>query len=163
MLQLSGVNPTLSTFSARPQRSAGTLTVHEFPALWSGGVFRHDPPNAAVVVGESVWAVELLGAVWDPAADTLWLAVDPLVSDAGAAEALPSDPDVVSGGPVQVFIDGFPAPVNTQVDDSATQADVSVIGEPPAESMGSSYKSMAQISNLGLLEARSSVDMLTGE
>jgi hypothetical protein len=37
------------------------------------------------------------------------------------------------------------------------------VGEPPTEPPGATYKSVAKIANLGPLEARSSVDILTND
>jgi hypothetical protein len=122
--------------------------MHEFLSLWSSGVFRDDPPNAALVRGDEVVSVELLGAVYEPATDELWFAIDPLEPTPGDAAKRLADLVGPPAGPAQLFIDGFPSPVDTQVTDAVTQTNVKVVGEAPAQSLGLVYQSMAQSMNL---------------
>jgi len=160
VLRLDGVDPEVTAFTDRPDRLAGPLAVHDLLALWSSGVFRDDPPNAALVLDDTVLAVELQGAVYDSTTDTLWFGMDPLPDPAGAA---PDLSQIVNRpyGPAQLFIDGFPSPVDNQVVQSIGQTNVKVLGESPALGEGLAYQTMAHSVNLGPLEARSSVDTLT--
>ena len=49
----------------------------------------------------------------------------------------------------------FPTPVNDQITDSVTQANVKVTGEAPAMALGSLYQSMAQSLGLAFANAAS--------
>ena len=48
-LRLTGVSPTTSWFSDRPERKAGTQTTSTMIGDWAGFGFAADPPNAALV------------------------------------------------------------------------------------------------------------------
>ena len=151
ILEMTGLQDRVTVFSDRPQRLAGTMEVHELVTLWAGGVFSEDPPNAAVVSGSDVLAVELTGAVWDPGSSTIWFSIRPLDPDADAA--LLNEP---SAEHTQLFIDGFATPVDDQVTDAVTQSNVKVVGTAPAQGMGLTYQSLADSVGLDTADAQRS-------
>lgn len=144
LLRLTSVDPDVTIFADRPKRLAGELRPDELLALWHGGAFGQDPPNAAIVFGDDVVSVELRGALHDPATATILFVVGNLDDlDGEPAPRLPEG----RLGPVTVFVDGTELPdggvVNTQITDSVTQTNVKVLGEAPAVAMGNLFQTTA--------------------
>ncbi len=154
LLKLTDVHPTAEIFADRPIRAAGVLRVEELLALWHGGGFGTDPPNAAVVIDDRVIAVELTGAAYDPAADSVVFSVRGLHEPGGAGGLAGRDggsPDLLPVGEhtdVALFIDALPTVVNGQITDAVTQSNVKVLGDAPATAMGNLYQAVG--SSLGL-------------
>lgn len=140
VLRLRGVHDEVTVFTDRPRRLAGQLTPVEFAALWHGGAFGSDPPNAAVVLDGEVVAVELSAAVLDPTRSVLLLAVERLERRDGAPAGLLPEGEFES---VALFVDAFPTEVNGQVTDAVTQTNVKVLSAAPATAMGQLYQSIA--------------------
>ncbi len=139
LLRLDGVDPSVVLFADRPQRLAGELRVDELLALWHGGAFGEDPPNAAVVLDDAVVSVELRGAVLDPATSRVLFVVDQLATVDGAPAPLLPEGDL---GPVTLFVDGTRAPVDGQITDPVDQTNVAVLGDAPAQAMGNLYQTI---------------------
>jgi hypothetical protein len=139
LLRLHELAPEVATFADRPRRLAGTLSVPELIALWHGGAFDDDAPNAALVADGRVLAVELVGAVATPADATAVFAVRQLP---GAGEVGPDLDGSSSLGPVSLFIDAVS--VDPEVTDAITQTNVKVVAEAPAIAMGSLYQSIGR-------------------
>lgn len=145
LLRLTSVDPDVTVFADRPKRLAGELRPDELLALWHGGAFGQDPPNAAVVFGDDVVSVELLGALHDPATATILFVLGELDDlDGAPAPRLPEG----TLGAVTLFVDGTELPdggvVNTQITDSVTQTNVKVLGQAPAVAMGNLFQATAQ-------------------
>ncbi len=151
LLRIGDVSGEVTVFSDRPERISGELEVHELVTLWAGGAFGDDPPNAAVVNGGEVAAVELTGAIWDPTTSTIWFSTRPLGE--------PLEDWEPRGGPTQLFIDGFARP-SSQVTDAVTQTNVKVLADAPAEAMGLTYQTMAHSISLDTEDAQQNAHSL---
>lgn len=144
-IELTDVDPQVSLFADRPTRLAGDMDLRELLALWYGGAFGSDPPNAAVVIDGSTTAVELDAAVYDPANRRIAFKVDRLDDVDGAPG--PSIP-VGAHGRTALFIDAFAGgPIASG--DSPIPPTVKVLGDAPAMAMGQLYQTVA--TSLGLL------------
>lgn len=150
MLELAATDEQVEIFTDRPTRLTGEMPVHEFLALWHGGGFGSDPPNAAVLMDGETVAMELDRAVYDPATQRIAFAVDRLDTAEGApGDLLP----VGTSGETTLFIDAIG--VNPQVTDPVTQANVKVLGDAPTQAMGSLYQTMSQSTGIAYQNAES--------
>jgi Killing trait len=142
VLVVGGLRPAITLFTDRPRRLIGDLRLREFLALWRGGAFSADPPNAAVVTDGETVGVELAGAELDPAAGSIRFTIDALPS-VGSSKVGPS----LTRGPhgeTAMFIDALPTPVNGQITDSASEPDVRVVDDAPTPAMGDLYQALAR-------------------
>lgn len=139
LLRLHEVAPEVTAFADRPRRLSGTLSVPELIALWHGGAFADDVPNAALAIDGRAVAVELVGAVSTPADDSVLFALRQLPGDEGSGLDLGG---TERSGSLALFIDAVN--IDPQVTDAITQTNVKVIGEAPAIAMGSLYQSIGR-------------------
>ena len=135
-LTLTGLMPTVTAFSDRPDRLAVPIHAQDFVALWAAGAddFAHDPPNAGlsvIVDGKLETAiVELNRPVLQ--GDTIHYDVTILEGP------VPQRGEVAS-----LFVDAFPTTVNGQITDAVTHANTKVLGDAPAMAMGNLYQDQA--------------------
>jgi hypothetical protein len=153
VLVVDGLHPAITLFTDRPRRLIGDLRLAEFLALWRGGAFSTDPPNAALVTDGDTVGVELSGAALDPAAGSIRFTVRALPS----VDSSKPGPSLPRGrhGPTAMFIDAFPTAVNSQITDSAPEPDVRVVDDAPAQAMGDLYQKLARSVGLDPREALS--------
>lgn len=91
-LRLSGVAPTVSSFTDRPRRRASAQSLRSFVRDWSASGFAADPPNAALVLAGArrsadVAMLTLSRPRYDRARRTLTYRAEPLRGDGGDALA----------------------------------------------------------------------------
>jgi len=110
-LTLGKAHDSVSVFTDRPERKAGTESIADFASAWDKRGFTETPPNAAVVWGKDSASrvFELSEPAYDSAADTLTFTAHDLGDEPSTAlsafkgssdDELPTDL-----GEVAVFID----------------------------------------------------------
>ena len=110
-LTLGRAHDSVSVFTDRPQRKAGTESLADFAAAWDERGFTKTPPNAAVVWGKdsSTRIFELSDPAYDEAADTLAFTAHDLGDESStalsSAKGIPDDEVPTDLGEVAVFID----------------------------------------------------------
>ena len=111
-LTLGRAHDSVSVFTDRPQRKAGTESLADFAAAWDQRGFAETPPNAAVVWGKdsSTRIFELSDPAYDAAADTLAFTAHDLGDESSTAlsssQGIPDDDELPTDlGEVAVFID----------------------------------------------------------
>ncbi len=111
-LTLGRVHDSVSVFTDRPERKAGTESLADFAAAWDQRGFAETPPNAAVVWGKdsSTRIFELSDPAYDAAADTLAFTAHDLGDESSTAlsssQGIPDDDELPTDlGEVAVFID----------------------------------------------------------
>ena len=107
----------ITWFSDRPERSYGRLSPQDFVSLWQSDDVQHDPPNAALSVDDRTYAMELAAISFDDAASTFTYRVLPLDDSEAGRIVDPAELAELEFGPVALFIDALPTPLNGQVTD----------------------------------------------
>ncbi|HVN52652.1 MAG TPA: hypothetical protein VMT43_14545 [Acidimicrobiales bacterium] len=106
-LTLTGVTPSTTYFSDRPQREVGHMATSDFVELWGAGEnsFESDPPNAVLAYLESGDGAPQ---------DAVVVISNPRLSDGELAYSIQVlDGTVPAGsGPVTLFIDPFGRPLS---------------------------------------------------
>lgn len=154
-VELSDVDPRVTLFADRPTRLAGEMGVEELLALWHGGAFGSDPPNAAVVVDGSTTAVELDTALYDPANRRIAFTIHRL-DDVDGAPGLPLP--IGAHGRTILFVDAFSDPASSPAD-AVAAPDVKVLGEAPGRPMGQLYQTVGRSLGLASLNASAPTSM----
>jgi hypothetical protein len=110
-LTLGQAHDSVSVFTDRPERKAGTESLADFAAAWDKRGFAETPPNAAVVWGKdsSSRVFELSDPAYDAASDTLTFTAHDLGDEPSTAlsafKGSPDDELPPDLGEVAVFID----------------------------------------------------------
>ncbi len=110
-LTLGQAHDSVSVFTDRPERKAGTESLADFAAAWDKRGFTKTPPNAAVVWGKdsSSRIFELSEPAYDEAADTIAFTAHDLGDEPSTAlsafKGSPDDELPTDLGEVAVFID----------------------------------------------------------
>lgn len=103
VLTLTGVAPTTTAFTDRPNREAHLLSSQAFTVAWND-MFRGDPPNATLVETGSMdepSVIELLDASLMDGGRSVAYTVKPLVIEGADKAVIPSS----TAQPVALFID----------------------------------------------------------
>ncbi len=109
--------PGITWFSDRPERSYGRLSFEDFVTTWQSDDVTKDPPNASLTVDERTYPMELADMSFDAATSTLTYRVLPLDDSETAYVVEPTELTNLEFGPVALFIDAYPTPVNGQITD----------------------------------------------
>lgn len=115
-------------FTERPTRSVLPVTPETVVAMWPMFGFTEVPPNSAVMItGQSPQILTFSNPAWTTKGSIRF-------------EILNND-SLDINGPGSVVVDAS-NPVNSQVTDSITQTNTKVLGDSPAQAMGTLYQSI---------------------
>lgn len=132
-------------FTDRPFHRRLDVGPETIVGAWSLLGFGQVPPNAAI-------SVESGAPVFTVLADPAW------TSD-GAIRWRVAGGELPAQGSAAVLIDD--GAINDEIVDSVTQANVQVVGEAPAQSIGAIYQAMSQSISLSMANAEQSSSDLT--